>query len=164
MIDRYLASLTLALSFCHTALADERVAIVGTWQIKSFSIQSLETKETTRPFGESPIGYIQYSPGGYMIVFLQSGDPKRPTHNPFTDAERAEAHRTIFGAYAGKYTVEGNKVVHHIEASWRPEWIGTQQTRFFEMDGKKLTLKTAPQTSTVLSGQTVATLGFEKVE
>ena len=72
-----------------------------------------------------------------MIVFLQSRDPKRPTHSPFTDEERVEAHRSIFGAYAGRYTVEGNKVIHHIEASWRPEWIGTEQTRFFEINDKE---------------------------
>ena len=32
----------------------------------------------------------------------------------------------FFGAYAGKYTVEGNKVTHHVEASWRPDWIGPE--------------------------------------
>jgi hypothetical protein len=137
MIGRYLVvCLALALSFCHSALADDRLAIVGTWQLKAFSITSLETKETTRPAGENPVGYIQYSPGGYMIVFLQSRDPMRPTHSPFTDEERVEAHRSIVEAYAGRYTVEGNKVIHHIEASWRPEWIGTQQTRFFEINSR----------------------------
>jgi hypothetical protein len=103
-------------------------------------------------------------PGGHMVLFLQSGDPKRPTNFPYSDADRAAAHRTIFGAYAGKYTVEGDKVVHHITASWRPEWNGTDQTRYFTLDGNKLTLKTAPQQASVVAGQIVSTLTFERVE
>jgi hypothetical protein len=26
---------------------------------------------------------------------------------------------------AGAYTIQSNKVIHHVLASWRPEWIGT---------------------------------------
>ena len=55
------------------------------------------------------------------------------------------------------------KVVHHITASWRPEWNGTSQTRFFTSEGNKLTIKTAPQKATVAAGETVSTLTFDQV-
>jgi lipocalin-like protein len=110
-------ALALLLSFSLTswaAHADEKVPIVGTWQVTSYTLLELATNKTSHPFGENPSGYIQYSSGGHMIVFLQSGNPKRPASYPYTDADRADAHRSIFGAYAGKYTVDGDKVVHHI--------------------------------------------------
>jgi hypothetical protein len=168
MIENRIAAFALLLAlptFCWPANADDKkIPIVGTWQVTSFSMLELDSNKTSRPFGENPNGYVQYSPGGHVVLFLQSGDPKRPTTFPYSDADRAAAHRTIFGAYAGKYTVDGDKVVHHITASWRPEWNGTDQTRYFTLDGNKLTLKTAPQQAAVVGGLTVSTLTFERVE
>lgn len=138
--------------------------IVGTWRIKSYSILTLETNETTRPNGDNPRGYIQYSPGGHMIAFLSSGEQKKPAAGTYTDAEPAEAHKSIFGAYAGRYSVEGNKVIHHVEAAWLPHWVGIEAVRFFEINGRNLTIKTAPQLFSQTGKQIVSTLAFEKVE
>ena len=99
-------------------------ALVGTWQLKSFSLIVVDTKETSRPYGENPTGYIQFSPGGHMVMFLAAGELKPPAAGHYTDADRADVHRAIVGAYAAAYTVEGNTVTYHVLTSWRPEWIG----------------------------------------
>jgi hypothetical protein len=124
----------------------------------------LGTNEISHPFAQSPKGLIQYSPGGHVIVFLQTSNPKQPVNAAYTDAERAETHRSIAAAYAGTYSIEGNKVVHHIIAAWRPEWIGTDQIRYFEISGNKLTIKTAPIKSPRTGEDIVVTLTFERVE
>ena len=143
--------------------ADMSKLLVGTWRIASFSVMSLETNEVSRPFGENPSGYLQYSPGGHMIVFLSAGEIPKASP-PYSDADRAVIHSRIFGAYAGTYTVDGNKVTHHVVASWRPEWVGGDQIRFAELSGDKLTIKTAPLASGLTGKQIVATLTFERVE
>ena len=97
-----------------------------------------------------------------MVLVLQSGDPKRPVNVLYTDADRVDAYRSIIGAYAGTYTVEGNKIVHHIVVSWRPDSNGTDQTRYFTLEGNKLTIKTAP--FKVAAGDAVAILAFERAE
>jgi hypothetical protein len=80
------------------------------------------------------------------------------------DAERADVHRAIVGAYAGTYVAEGNKVSYHILTSWRPEWIGHEQIRYFEIKGKTLTITTPPIIFS-RTGQTItATLTFDRVE
>src|SRR5258708_35040741 len=113
-----LSILTAATAFCMTCTAVKSAdGPVGTWRVTSFSNLTLETNEVARPYGENPTGYIQYSPGGHMTVFLSVSDPKKPASFPYTDAERAEIHKGIFGAYAGRYSVDGNKVTPHIEAS-----------------------------------------------
>src|SRR6202140_3843640 len=76
-------------------------SIVGTWLLTSFSLTVLDTKETSRPYGDHPTGYIQYSPGGHMVMFLTAGELKPPASGSYTDAERAAVHRAIVGAYAG---------------------------------------------------------------
>jgi len=139
-------------------------ALVGTWQLKSFSLIVVDTKETSRPYGENPTGYIQFSPGGHMVMFLAAGGLKPPASGSYTDAERADVHRGIVGAYAGTYAVEGNKVTYHVLTSWRPEWIGRDQIRYFEIDGTKLTIKTTPVTFSRTGQSIIATLTFERVD
>ena len=139
-------------------------ALVGTWQLKSFSLIVLDTKETSRPYGENPTGYIQFSPGGHMVMFLAGGELKPPASGSYIDADRADLHRGIVGAYAGTYTVEGNKVTYHVLTSWRPEWIGRDQIRYFEIDGTKLTITTTPITFSRTGQSIVATLTFDRVE
>jgi hypothetical protein len=149
---------------CSAYGQDTKSPVVGTWQVTSFTTLTLGTNEISHPVGESPKGYIQYSPGGHMVVFLQAGSPKQPANAAYTDAERVETFQSIGGAYAGTYTVEGGKVVHHVIASWRPEWIGGDQIRYFEITGNKLTIKTAPVKSPRTGGDTVVTLTFQRVE
>lgn len=137
--------------------------LVGTWQLTTISLTVAETKETIRPYGENPTGYIQYSPGGHMVMFL-AGELKTPASGKYIDAERADIHRSII-AYAGTYTViKGNTVVYHVLTSWRPEWIGHDQIRYFETDGTNLTIKTTPVTFSQTGQTVVATLTLRRVE
>src|SRR5215217_695345 len=103
---------TFALLVCLSpARSADSSAIVGTWRITGLAQESLETKEITRPFGDQPVGYMQYSAGGHMVTFL-SGTQKKPD-GAWTDAEALAAYRTIIAAYAATYRIEGNQVVHH---------------------------------------------------
>ena len=99
-----------------------------------------------------------------MVMFLAAGELKPPAAGHYTDADRADVHRGIVGAYAGTYAVEGNKVTYHVLTSWRPEWIGRDQIRYFEIDGTKLTIKTTPVTFSRTGQSIIATLTFERVE
>jgi hypothetical protein len=144
--------------------ADNASPIVGTWRVTSVSILTLETNEVSYPDGENPIGYIQYSPGGHMVVFLQAGKAPQPPGPIWPDAYRAQVLDDIIGAYAGTYSVEGNKVTHHVVAHYRPDLIGADLVRYPEINGNKLTIKTAPLIPFETGKQIVATLTFERVE
>ena len=139
-------------------------ALVGTWQLTSFSLIVVGTNEASRPYCDHPTGLIQFSSGGHMVMFLAAGELKPPASGSYTDAERAGVHRAIVEAYAATYTVEGNTVVYHVLTSWRPEWIGRDQTRYFEINGTKLTIKTTPVTFTRTGQTIVATLTFDRAE
>jgi hypothetical protein len=158
-----LVAFFVCLSGLQTKAAEISKSLVGTWRVTSYSRLMLETNEVSRPMGENPTGYIQYSPGGHMIVFLSAGEMPKASP-PFNDADQAAIYSKIFGAYAGTYSVDGNKVTHHIVASWRPDWVGGDQIRFVELNGDKLTIKTAPLVSSLTGKQIVSTLTFERVE
>ena len=56
--------------------ADNPLSLVGTWQVTDFSQVTLDTNEVSNPY-PNPIGYLQYSPGGHMVIFLQKGNPEK---------------------------------------------------------------------------------------
>jgi hypothetical protein len=96
------AAIGLVLAISSTnALAQQKSPVVGTWQVTSFSFLQLDSNEALRPFGEHPIGYLQYSPGGHMVVFLSTGTPKRAAATAYNDAERVDIYNGIIAAYAG---------------------------------------------------------------
>jgi hypothetical protein len=153
----------LCISSLQARAADISKSLVGTWRVVGFSMLTTETNEVSRPFGENPVGYLQYSRGGHMVVFLSAGEMPKASP-PYSDVDGAAIYSKIFGAYAGTYSVDGNKVTHHIVAAYRPDWIGADQVRFVELNEDKLTIKTAPLVSKLTGKQVVSTLTFERVE
>jgi hypothetical protein len=43
-------------------------------------------------------------------------------------------------AYAGTYSVEAGKITHHVDISWNEVWNGTDQVRYYEVNGNTLTI------------------------
>jgi Lipocalin-like domain len=50
-------------------------------------------------------------------------------------------------AYSATYTVESDKVVHHVDAAWNPAWVG-HLIRPFILDGDTLVIRTGQHGST----------------
>lgn len=98
------------------------------------------------PFGEDAQGSLVYTGGGWMIAQISTGDRRDlPSDDLFSgsDAERAEAFSSYL-AYCGSYEVTGDVVVHRVAMCSFPNWVGTEQTRHFELIGEQLTLRTPP--------------------
>jgi hypothetical protein len=109
--------------------------IVGSWKLVSLFTKELATGKTTSPLGEHPKGYLIYTPEGRMMALLVH-EKRSP---PQVDEDRINLHK-FMAAYSGRYTVEGAKVVHHVDVSWNESWTGTDQIRFLELQGDKLTI------------------------
>jgi hypothetical protein len=58
-----------------------------------------------------------------------------------TDEERIKLFSTVI-SYAGTYTFDAEKVIHHVDISWNQSWTGTDQVRFYKLDGNTLTITT----------------------
>jgi Lipocalin-like domain len=134
-----------ALLLCLTVLcsvsarADDRSAIVGTWKLVSVVYEDQATKERTPVYGEHPKGIQIATPDGRWIA-LMTGEG-RPV--PKTDAERAEAMRTMI-AYTGRYRVEDGKVITKVEAAWNEGWVGGEQVRAIRFEGDRLFIESPP--------------------
>jgi hypothetical protein len=144
------------------ALAGEN-PLLGTWKLKSLVREILATGEKINQQGEHPNGYLSYSADGRMISILTSDNRVKPRKVNPEDEERIKLHQTM-AAYAGTYTLESDKVIHHVDISWNEAWTGTDQVRFYKVDENTLTITTAPYTSPIDGRESRSVLVWEKVK
>jgi Lipocalin-like domain len=141
----------------------ENNPVVGTWRLKSFVREIVGTGERYNQLGEHPQGFLGYSNDGRMYAILVAGDRIKPHEEAPTDEERVKLHKSMI-AYAGTYTIDGGKVVHHVDISWNGARTGTDQVRFYKLEGDTLTIRTAPNKSPVDGREGVGILVWEKAK
>lgn len=130
--------------------------LLGIWKLISITAIFPDGSIDTEAFGANPIGYITYTIEGRMMVIFSKGDRPLLSGNsasPLTSAihqvpieERAQAFST-FNSYAGSYTLDGDKVIHHVEIASIPNRVGKSLTRTFVLNENQITLKTPPSKS-----------------
>lgn len=163
MLNKFAAvSFTLAILCLSTLARADANPLLGTWQLKSFVREVAGTGERYNQLGDHPDGYISYSPDGRMLVFFVSADQPRPRNAP-TDEERIKLHKSML-AYGGTFDVSPGKVVHHIDIEWDGKRLGTDQVRFYTVEGDTLSLKTEPSKSPVDGREGVGILTFVRVQ
>jgi hypothetical protein len=96
--------------------------------------------------GEGANGCIHYLPDGRMAVLIQYGacPPLPAAPAQASDAELAAAARRFY-AYAGPFTIEGDRVIHHLDTCSNPNDVGADYVRTVALDGDRLTLGTPPE-------------------
>ncbi len=120
--------------------------LIGTWRLISWQNRSLLDGEVSYPLGKDAVGYIMYGQDGYMSVAILSPDrPKFAAGDLLSGGaeERARAAGT-YVSYCGRYELRADTVVHRVELSLFPNWVGVEQERLVEVKGDRLTLSTRP--------------------
>ncbi len=135
--------------------------VVGTWRLKLWETRTA-AGELHYPLGRDAVGYLAYTSDGYVFVAMMRPDrPRFETSDLLggTPEERALAAATLVTC-CGRYEVRDGRVIHHIELSLFPNWVGTQQERFFDVQEDRLTITTAPLQ---IGGTTTNQLVWERV-
>jgi hypothetical protein len=118
-------------------VAIEKEELYGTWRLVSYTRQAGDG-ETTKPFGKSPRGILNYGRDGRMFAMIVKDErPRIANLSEPTDHELAGLFDTM-AAYGGRFTVAGDKVTHHVDISWNATWTGTDQVRTVRLEGGKL--------------------------
>jgi hypothetical protein len=118
---------------------------LGTWQLVSCEIRDTNGY-ASYPYGQNAVGYLIYTSDGHISATLMSGERPQFVTADIAAAsidEQVMAFQTYL-AYCGRYEIQNNKVIHHIETSLFPNWVGVDQERFFEFKDNQLTLSTPP--------------------
>jgi hypothetical protein len=137
-------------------------SFLGLWRLVSYELKRADG-QVTFPLGKDAVGYLIYNESGHMSVAIMSASrPKFSSEvaQGGTNTEKVTAFDTYL-SYCGKYKVQGTKVIHHVEVSLYPNWVGVDLERAFEFEGDRLSLS-AP-TSSRSGVQYMARLVWERV-
>jgi hypothetical protein len=146
--------------------------LTGTWRLLSCEATA-DDGSVSYPYGHNPVGYLIYTPQGFMAVSIMSRNPPRVASDDLlaglarefaSDGEHQPAFAYV--SYSGRFDVwpaQGatstllgeaggatphnilaGTVVHHLETCSYPNWVGTDQRRTFELTDDHLTLITPP--------------------
>ena len=137
---------------------------IGIWKLVSYEARR-EDGSIIFPIGKDGIGQIVYDAKGNMSA--QVANIHRPA---FAADDRLKGTATEikmalegYTAYFGTYELDmaTKTVIHHVKGSLFPNWVGTDQVRYFEFAGNRMTLRTAPMH---IGGEDViGTLIWEKI-
>ena len=114
-----------------------RDKLVGTWKLLSASLSTAGGERNDAPFGPNPTGFLTYTREGRMSAMISYGGRKPLSVSDWSLAavdEKAEAFGT-FAAYAGRYTLMEDKVIHHVEISSLQNWVNTDLVRLISSKG-----------------------------
>ena len=125
----------------------DTLALVGSWRLTSW-VAVGEDGSSTEPMGADPDGLLIYSIEGLMITTIGRHGRPRISGDDLLGGppdERLAAAET-FIAYSGRYAYDGTDVVHMVEMTLYPNWVGTRQIRHVRIsdDGNTLELSTDP--------------------
>jgi hypothetical protein len=134
---KWIVVLVLFLIAAHPAYADEGTKVQGLWKLVSYEVEVQATGQKEMVMGQNPTGYVIFTPEG-RVFFLFTGEGRKPAK---TVQERADLLSSLV-AYTGTYRIEGDKWITKVEVAWNPEWVGTEQTRSFKIDGNRLKILT----------------------
>ena len=94
-----------------------RTALLGTWKMVSWGREFVTTGEKLHALGPDPVGYLTYGADGRVHAIVVSKDRAAPAALPPNNDEKLRLFDSML-AYAGTYTLDSEKVVHHVDISW----------------------------------------------
>jgi hypothetical protein len=113
--------------------------LLGRWRIVEW-VQHYDDGRKKYPFGHDPQGFIQYdSDRMFCFVCSAARPPLGGTQWNVPEADKARAYETCF-AYSGSYEIAGDDVLHRVDLSLNPNWVGTTQRRRVALRGGRLVI------------------------
>ena len=136
--------------------------LLGTWKMLSWTRRAVASGEISDAMGPDPIGYLSYQPDGRMTAVVVERHRPAPKGTTPTDEEKVALFDSML-AYAGSYTLEDGKVIHHVDASWNPIWGTSDLVRPYILDGERLVIHSAPGVDPTTGEEVTYHLEFRKV-
>lgn len=115
--------------------------LVGTWTLISETVS--RGGQTVEPLGSDPLGSMVLDRTGHFVMIIsRRGLPNFAAKR--RDAGTPDENKEVLAgllAFFGKYTISepDNVLSIRVEASTFPNWVGTDQKRYFTLSGDEMT-------------------------
>lgn len=115
-----------------TELSASCNSLVGTWKVLSFWIEFEESDDRDEPYGANPEGYVVLTEKRLIAVIT---GPNREM-----DQSAGKLFDSMM-AYSGRYRLQSDDCfITTVDSAWLPAWLGTEQVRYFKINGEKLSV------------------------
>ena len=132
--------------------------LIGTWRLVAMENRYADGR-VRYPYGREAQGYILYTAEGRMSATIMGSD-RAPFGVEFGRGDGVSEKVAAFESYlsyAGRYTFQGDRVIHQVEAALIPDWVGTDLVRLAAFQDDLLILRTEPSTRGETTRTTVIT-------
>lgn len=138
--------------------------IAGRWKLLAAEDLRADGTVARLPWGAHPVGAIVVE-GGFCYVQIMSGDVPAFRAGATSIGEQMKATLlSSYIAYSGPCAVDEAKgsVTLKVEAAWRPDYVGTEQVRFFRFENGRLIFGPAEGSIRVGDGRWTRRLTLER--
>lgn len=120
--------------------------IEGRWKLLAAEDLRADGSVARYPWGRNPVGSIVVDKGSCYLQIMSSDVPSFSAGQAPVGDQMKAALLSTYIAYSGPCTIDEAKgsVTLTVEAAWRPDYVGTRQTRFFRFEDGKMLFGPAP--------------------
>ena len=161
MLKRSAVSTLAMMALAAPVFAD---SLQGRWKLVSAEDLRSNGEVARHPWGQHPVGSIVVEGGACYLQIMSSDPPSFAAAQPALEQMKAKLLSSYI-AYAGPCTIneaEGS-VTLKVEAAWRPDYVGTEQRRFFRFENGRLVFGPAPNSIRTNSEALTRRLTLERV-
>ena len=116
---------------------------MGTWKLVSVSAITSTGERSETPYGSKPAGFLSYTADGRVSALISYDGRRSLSPGGGSLQEQAEAFKT-FLAYAGRYTLSDDKVIHQVEISSIQNYVDRDLVRTVKFQSDQIVLVTPP--------------------
>jgi hypothetical protein len=130
--------------------------IQGRWKLLKAEDLRADGSVGRLPWGEHPVGSIVVERGACYVQIMSSDTPSFTATTPANEQMKA-ALLSSYIAYSGPCTIDESvgSVTLKVDAAWRPDYVGTEQKRFFKFENGKLIFGPATNSMRAGGGETL---------
>ena len=134
-----------------------RATLEGRWKLRAAEDVRADGTVARYPWGKNPAGSIVVDSGSCYLQIMSTDTPAFTAGTTSKGEQMKAALLSSYIAYSGRCTIneaEGS-VTLKVEAAWRPDYVGTEQKRFFRFENG--TLLFGPATGSIRAGNETLT-------
>ena len=135
-----------ALALTGIAAPASAQSIEGRWTLRAAEDLRADGSVARLPWGAHPVGSIVVGGGACYVQIMSTDTPSFDAAAGSVASQMKAALLSTYIAYSGPCVIDerAGSVVLKVDAAWRPDYVGTEQTRFFRFDNGKLIFGPAP--------------------
>jgi hypothetical protein len=137
----------------------------GRWKLLAAEDVRADGTVARYPWGEHPVGSIVVEGGACFLQIMSSDTPSFASGSGAPGEQMKAKLLSSYIAYSGPCVVDNaaGSVTLKVEAAWRPDYVGTEQKRFFKFENGRLLFGPAPNSIRSGTEQLTRRLTLERV-